>query len=178
MSNLDTFVDNLAAELALVDANLGTIFKAERRWSSDSDLKEDGAVIVIDATGLFDAELDFGNATRFWIIEAWQVRGPLTNATDEVRGNVRLIGFFGWKDNPQDRETASKLRDAAQEILDRLALKATELTALGVGMGTGYNGFLTERPSMEGPVRTAQLQTGAQGHVAQITASYFEEVSR
>lgn len=174
-SNLDTFVDNIATEIAAVDLNIGTVFKAERRWSSDAKLKEDDAVIVIDTVGLFDAELDFGNATRFWILEAWSTREPLTTGTFELKGHVRLIGFFGYKDNETQ---ASALRDAMEAILDRLGLKTTELTGLAANMGTGYMGYLTDLPEAEGPVRTAQLQTGAQGHVAQIIASYFEEIAR
>lgn len=175
-SKMEQFLQNLKGKIEGIDPQIGKVFLAERRWSSDQDLVDAGAVLQLNTAGLFEDPTDLGtNATRFWILEPWIEIRALTNNSTQYDGQVRIIGFWGWR---EDEREADKLREAVTELLDMLTLKQTELGDLAAGMSTGYMGYLENMPRMLGPVRGAELQSGAQGHVAQILTGYHEEIDR
>jgi hypothetical protein len=176
-SNVETFLDNLVTVIEGIDPNIGQVFKAERRWSAEQHLVDDGATFALDPGGLLEpAPFVPGNATRFWILEPWVEPRHYTNESVEYRCVVTAWGFYGWK---QEESQAQALRAAAFEIVDKLTLKTTELSDLAANMGSGYIGFCEEPPRMTGPPRSAFLQgTGEQGHLAPLRIVYFEEVPR
>lgn len=174
--NVGTFLDNLKVLVEAVDVNVGKVFLSEERWTSAADLIDAGAVLEILSTGLWDTIEELGPATRFWILESATVVSPLSTCTDQWDTTVRVVGFFGYKENESQ---AVALRKAAEAILSSLGTKAAELTTLAAGMGGGYLGYLELRPSMSAPVRAAQLLGSLhQGHVCQISTGYSEEVAR
>jgi len=165
-AGLSTFVANLKARLEALGPDFGTVLISPRRWAREAELRRDGA--VIDVPGL-------SPATRFWLIESWLEIRPLATCELEYVGRVKLTGFYGWR---QDETQAEALLAAAAQVLEDLQLQSTELSALAAGMGSGYCGYLRELPALAGPVKSAQLMTGAQGHVVTIAASYVENVAR
>lgn len=179
--NMPTFLANLGAAWSSLDPNLGPLLLAERRWTSDVGLTDDGAILTIEGGGLFDeVEATGEKATRFWIAEPILAVSPLTTGSTEYRGTVRLLGFFVHKDPPAPDQGVA-LRRAVEEVLAHVTEKAVELGTLAAGMGDGYQGFLTTLPRMIGPVRQAELGIGSvrrAGWAVQIEITYFEEVAR
>lgn len=53
-SKLETFLANLKTVVEAVDDNVGEVFIAERLWSSDQEIVDDGGVKTISVEGLFD----------------------------------------------------------------------------------------------------------------------------
>ena len=87
---------------------------------------------------------------------------------------MRLTGFYSFEQDDTDDQRIA-LQKATIEILDKLNTKTVELTDLSTG--SGYNGFLNERPRMLNPVQPAALDNGLQGHMVEIEVTYREEVA-
>jgi len=176
-NHLRQFLANLKAKLDAVDPpNLGPVFISERRWSTEEQLRADGAVVVVDTAGVIDTEAeDFGPVVRFWLLEGQVAASPFTNGSHEYHGQVRIVGFYGHND---ERDQAIALRRAAEEILDALGTRTCELEDLALGIGDGYMGYLEQMPRMLGPVRGAQLQSGVKGYAVELLVHYSEEVAR
>lgn len=177
-SNLETFLANLKSALEALDSNIGTAFVAPRRWRSARELSDDGGVVTIASGGAFDPDEIAGEqAIRVWILEGHLRPGVLTTGTIELRGDVIVTAFWGHKDGA-DENQADALRDACDLVVSTLSSRASEMTDLAAGMGSGYCGFLGVFPSMGGPVQPASLESGARGWMAQLSVSYFEEIAR
>ena len=176
-NHLAQFLENLKAKIESVDPpNLGPVFVSERRWSTEDQVRNDGATFEIDTTGLIDESIDDrGPATRFWILEGQFAAEHLTNASLEGHGQVRIVGFYGFNET---RDQSVALRRAAEEILDALGTTTAELEELGAGIGDGYMGYLEQLPRMLGPVRAAQLASGIPGHAVELLVHYHEELAR
>jgi len=176
-SKLTQFLENLKAVVESIDPGIGVVLVAPKRWSSDQQMRDAGAVLQISVAGLFDDIATVGqHVTRFWILEGDLVPKPMTTCSDEYKATVNLIAFWGHRD---DTDQLARLREASIEIVDKLALRETEQSDLAASMGDGYMGYLDTRPAMDGPVRSAVIEDiGAQGYTCRIRVNYFEEVPR
>lgn len=174
--HIETFLSNLAGAIAPVDANLGPVLVGDRRWSTEQDLRDAGAIVSVVAGGVLSTGLVGKKATRFFVLTGYEDAVPFTNASEEYRSRATIVGFYG---HSELADQGVALLRAANLVLDKLSLRDTELGLLAAGIGDGYMGYCADAPRMLGPVRTAELgELKVQGFTVQLSVPYFEEVSR
>jgi hypothetical protein len=172
--SVNDFMDRLKDVLENLDVNIGSVYVTQKRWLSLKGLA-DGATFTIATAGLWDDATRVGqNVTRFWMMNPQVNAKPLTQGSVEYENTITLTGFY-QREESDIQEVA--LNNAAIEILGKLNERATEITDLNTG--TGYMGYLRRVPTMSLAVQNGILNEGAvQGHVVQLSITYYEEVSK
>lgn len=169
-SSLQALLTNVLTLVGSVDPNLGALHRNPQRWSTLDDLKFSGS-IVLAGGGAWDSAPRVGNrVVRFWYAEAATRTGPFSNGSDLFTHTIALRAFWAAETGFDVAET---LRSASTAVLDKLSLRASERS---LSTGSGYLGYLTQRPSMTAVQGAALEGPNVQGHSVIVTATFFEEV--
>lgn len=168
-------VDALSEVLAGCDINFGRVLTSQPFWRTSGDVARD-AVVMLDVPSEIDPELVAAEgkvAMRFWIIDHTTSFSALTTNTYEARHEIRVSGFYGWREGMNDER---RLRRAADLAIG--ALVEAENAVLRPLVGAPFIGYLTELPRVDGDIDTARVaDTDAQGFSLRVHLTYFEEIA-